>query len=103
MLFAIAAAKLAVADLADLRCVYVFQTASIAATGDNRWAMSSAQRWFEGRLSARHPELNVTEYVTEHFVFQKVAVGDADLNQCSQIVTRWQEQELSGGPHHAER
>ena len=99
MLSIIAAAQLTVADLTDLRCVYVYQTASTAVTGDNRWAMTTAQTWFEGRLSARNPQLHVMNYVTKNFVFPKRAVGDADLRQCSQIFARWQEQELGGGSH----
>ena len=100
MLFAIAAAaQLSAADLTDLRCVYVFQTAAQALTGEDRWVMTTAQRWFEGRLAGRHPDLLVTSYVEDNFVGRKVAVGDADLYRCNGIVTKWQTEELKVEPH----
>jgi hypothetical protein len=99
MLFPIAAAQLSVTDLRDLRCVYVFQTAATALTGDERSAIQGTQQWFEGRLSARQPKLNVFDYVNEHFTFRKVGVGDADLLQCSQIFTDWEAQEIAGKEH----
>jgi hypothetical protein len=99
MFFILAAAQLSAADLTDLRCVYVFQTAATAATGTEQLAVSNVASWFEGRLSARHPDLQVSNYVNQHFTFQKVTVGDADLVKCSQIFTDWQSQEIAGVSH----
>ena len=99
MFFLIAAAQLSVADLQDLRCVYVFQTAATALKGTERSTLYGGQLWFEGRLSARQPKLNVSNYVIEHFTFRKVEVGDADLMRCSQAFTDWQTADLAGKEH----
>ncbi len=99
MLFLIAAAQLSVTDMRDLRCVYVFQTAATTLTGDERAAVLGTQQWFEGRLSARQPKLNVFDYVNEHFTFRKVAVGDNDLMKCSQTFTEWEAAEIAGKRH----
>ena len=96
MLFLIAAAQLSAADLLDLRCVYVFQTVASATTGEDRQAAKWTQQWFEGRLSARHPHLNVDDYVSKYFVFRKVASSSADLEQCSQTYTSWAAEQIVG-------
>jgi hypothetical protein len=98
-LFVLAAVQLTATDLRDLRCVYVFQTAASAVTGEERSAVQGTEQWFEGRLSAMHPELDVYDYVNEHFTFKKVPVHDADLVQCSQIFTDWESKEIAGTPH----
>ena len=99
MFLLIAAAQLSVTDLQDLHCVYVFQTAATALKGDERSTIYSIEQWFAGRLSARQPKLNVSNYVTEHFIFRKVQVGDADVTQCSQIFTDWEAADIAGKEH----
>lgn len=99
MFLLIAAAQLSVTDLQDLRCVYVFQTAATALKGEERLQFYATEQWFEGRLSARQPKLNVSSYVTQYFTFGKAKVGDADLMQCSQIFTTWGIADLAGKEH----
>jgi len=93
LLALLAAAHLSATDLRDLRCVYVLENASTAAPRDKVDALQNMAQWFRGRLSASQPGLNVFEYVTDHFVRPKLAVGEADRAVCTKAIAEWQAKE----------
>lgn len=94
MLALLVAAQLSATDLRDLRCVYVFETASATAANREKVpALQNTAQWFRGRLSASQPNLNVFHYVSEHFV-RKVSVGNADIAVCAQALAEWEAKEI---------
>ena len=97
--FLIAAAQLSATDLRDLRCVYVFETRSIAAGGGEKGLADQINaQWFRGRLSSSQPKLRVFRYVSEHFRDRKSAVSDADVQLCASVIAEWDAEEV--GPLH---
>ena len=88
-----AAGHLSATDLRDLRCVYALENASRAAPRNQVDALQNTAQWFRGRLSASQPGLNVFQYVNDHFVRPKVAIGEADMAVCTKAIADWQAKE----------
>jgi hypothetical protein len=90
------AAQLSATDVRDLRCSYVVEKVSATTAGEEKDTAKWLQQWFDGRLSARHPSLNIVHYRAEHFA--DVPVGEDDFLQCSQFYTEWAGQQIAGTP-----
>ena len=95
LFYVIAAVQLSATDLRDLRCVYVFETRSIAAGGGEKGVADQINaQWFRGRLSASQPKLNVFHYVTDHFRRPKVPVTGRNLEGCAKTIAEWEAEEV---------
>ena len=71
ILLAVAAFALSETHKRDVRCVWVVSQASFQAEeGQEKLAFASLRNWYEGRLSARQPDLVVQAYVDQNFVFR---------------------------------
>lgn len=90
------AVQLSATDLRDLRCSYVSEKLAATTNGEEKDTLKWPQQWFDGRLSVRHPTLNILDYAEEHF--RKSKVSEADLDRCSQIYTDWAAQQIVGTP-----
>jgi hypothetical protein len=90
------ALQLSATDLRDLRCSYVSEKFAATKSGEEKATVTWLQQWFDGRLSARHPTLNILDYNHQHFGKSKVT--EADFEKCSQIYTDWAAQQIVGTP-----
>ena len=88
------AAQLSATDIRDLRCSYSLEKISATKTGEDKDSVKWLQQWFDGRLSARQPTLNILDYSADHFA--RLSVSEADFERCSQFYMEWAAQQIAG-------
>ena len=85
--------QLSATEQRDLRCSYINAKFAATKSGEKKATVKWLQQWFDGRLSARHPTLNILHYYAEHF--GKSKVSDAQFERCSQIYTNRAAQQIA--------